>query len=69
MQVSDHDAALIGAFAAVALWLVRWRTGRDDNREQARARADRDKTVLIRTLAGVLPARRVAKTIPMRRAL
>lgn len=59
-QVSDHDFTLITAFAAVALWLVRWRMGRD-----------KDKTLLIKTLADAVPAQRtaLAKTLPLRRVL
>lgn len=68
-QVGDHDAAIISAVAAVALWLVRWRAKRDDERARARAQADEDRTVLIRTLASAVPPRPVAKSVPFPRVL
>lgn len=69
LQVGDHDLTIISGVAAIALWLVRWQAGRNDKRERARARADEDKAILIRTLADAVPARSVKRTAPFPRAL
>lgn len=69
LQVGDHDATIISGIAAVFLWLVRWRAGRDDKREQARARDDENVSILIRTLADAVPPRSVKRTASFPRAL
>jgi hypothetical protein len=54
VQVFDHDAAITAAFAAVVLWLVRWRAQRDE-----------EKKLMLRTLADAVPVRPRAQTQPL----
>ena len=59
----------VGAGTATLLAWLAWQARRQERREQERKQADRDRTILIRTLADAVPARPLARTIPFRRAL
>ena len=60
----------VGAGTATLLAWLAWQARRQERRDQERKRADRDRTILIRTLADAVPARAIARTtIPFRRAL
>jgi hypothetical protein len=61
MRVDVGAAEMTGGVAAF-FWLVRWVVVRNRGDQ-----GDQDRTLLIRTLAGVVPARPPAKTIPMQR--
>jgi hypothetical protein len=52
----DVGAAVMTGVIAAGCWLVRWRELHDQ-----------DKALLLRTLADAVPARPLAKTIPMPR--
>ena len=60
-------AAVTLSVLAALLWLNRWQAGRDDRR----AEQDRDKALLIKTLAAVAPEarRELVRTLPLRRVL
>lgn len=59
----------IEAVGAGTATLLAWYFWRDWRRDQERKQADRDRTILIRTLADAVPARPLARTtIPFRRA-
>jgi hypothetical protein len=58
-----------GATAATILAWLSWQNWRQARRDQEREQADRERALLIRTLAATVPPPPLAKTMPFPRAL
>ena len=70
-QIDPRGAAIeVGAGTALSvIAAIRWHDAERTRADAARARADKDKAILIRTLADAVPPKPLARTMPLPRAL
>lgn len=61
-----QTATVTESIAAVLLWLTWWKTTHDRAWQATQDEFSQDRSVLIRTLGALVPARPLAKTIPMK---